>query len=735
MSDAVLDPLALEEPDEGALPEIEYYIPATASLLERRPQTLKHGDTFGLFDQYGDIPAREGSPEGLYHADTRCLSKLQFRIERKRPLLLSSAVQDDNGVLSTDLTNPDIFDGEQLKLPRDTIHIVRSKFLWQGGFYERLRIQNFGAQTHTIELTLLFGADFADLFEVRGHQRTMRGRQSTVIDGPDSVLFQYEGLDGINRYTRLILEPAPARLNPASSRMLVTLRSGERRDVFFSVLCREGTVPPLRRRSFAPSFRAARQASRRSAARAAGIETSNALFNELLSRSTADLNTLMTDTPFGPYPYAGIPWFSTPFGRDGIITAIQLLAIDPEVARGVLNFLAATQARRHDPVADAEPGKILHETRAGELARIGEVPFRLYYGSVDATPLFVTLAGLYLERTGDIATVRALWPNIDAALTWLDEYGDRDRDGFVEYFHATEAGLANQGWKDSYDAVFHADGRLAEGPIALCEVQGYVYAAKRHGAEIALALGDQARAATLDTQADRLRERFEETFWCEEIGTYALALDGAKAPCRVRASNAGHLLFSGIASRERAARVAEQLMGAAFFSGWGIRTVAATEARYNPMSYHNGSVWPHDNALIALGLARYGHKDHAKQLFSGLFAAATYMELRRLPELFCGFQRRPNRGPTLYPVACSPQAWASAAPFALLQACIGAEFERDSGNVRFSRPVLPDFVDQVTIRGLRVGTERLGIVLRRFGHDASINVIERSGSPLVSITL
>ncbi len=725
----------LEDPDEGSLPDIEYSIPATASLLERRPQTLKHGDTFGLFDQYGDIPARDGSPEGLYHADMRCLSKLQFRIERKRPLLLSSAVQDDNGVLSTDLTNPDIFDGEQLRLPRDTIHIVRSKFLWQGGCYERLRVHNFSPHTHTIELTLLFGTDFADLFEVRGHQRTTRGRRSTVVDAPDSVLFQYAGLDDVTRYTRVTLEPVPTRLNPGSARLLITLSPGERRSVFISVLCREGEIPPVMHRRFAPSFRAARQAMRQSTARAAWVETSNALLNELFCRSMADLYTLMTDTPFGPYPYAGIPWFSTPFGRDGIITAIQFLAIDPDVAKGVLRFLAATQAREHNPAADAEPGKILHETRAGELARLGEVPFRLYYGSVDATPLFVSLAGLHLERTGDLETARALWPHVEAALSWIDTYGDRDGDGFVEYFRATEAGLANQGWKDSYDAVFHADGRLAEGPIALCEVQGYVYAARRHAAEMARLLGHEDRAAALDAQAERLRVQFEAAFWCEEIGTYALALDGAKAPCCVRASNAGHLLFSGIASPERAARVADQLMGSAFFSGWGIRTVAATEARYNPMSYHNGSVWPHDNALIALGFARYGFKEHIKRLFTALFAAGAYMELRRLPELFCGFQRLSNRGPTLYPVACSPQAWASAVPFALLQACIGAEFEHGSGNVRFSHPVLPEIVDQVSIRGLRVGSGHLGVLLRRFGQHVSLNVIERSGAPGVSITL
>jgi len=715
-------------------PPVQFYIPATSSILERRPRTLKHGDTFGVFDHYGNVISDDGSPEGLYHKDTRHLSELRILVNGQPPLLLSSNVQDNNVLLSVDLTNPDYVSGGKIELPRDTIHIVRSKFLWGGTCYERFGIRNFDLETRTIELSINFEADFADIFEVRGHQRERRGDTKPEICS-DGVIFVYQGLDGVVRRTGIRFEPEPRQVNQESALFRLDIPPGDRRSMFLTISCEDGSLDEKPARRFFACLRSARRALRASTARAASVKTSNSIFNEVLSRAMADLHMLLTHTNYGPYPYAGIPWFSTAFGRDAIITAIEMLWIDPAIAKGVLRFLAGTQAKKVDPEAEAAPGKILHEARRGEMAHLGEVPFSLYYGSVDSTPLFVVLAGLYFERTGDLQTISDLWPHIEAALSWIDDYGDSDGDGFVEYERRGKSGLVNQGWKDSADSVFHADGSYAQGAVALCEVQGYVYAAKRCAGEIATAIGLSARAKELRHEADELQRRFEAAFWCEDIGTYALALDGRKQPCKVRSSNAGQLLFSGIASEERALKVADQLVGHTFFTGWGIRTIASTESRYNPMSYHNGAVWPHDNALIGLGFARYGLKQHLERLFSGIFDAVGYMDLRRLPELFCGFRRSPGKGPTFYPVACSPQAFSCVAPFAFLQACLGLELQFANKNVNFRQPTLPDFLDEVTIHSLAVGSNRLDIMLRRHGVDVSVDVLRRIGTAEVAVAL
>jgi glycogen debranching enzyme len=711
-----------------------FYIESAAPFQDRRPRTLKHGHTFAVFDPRGDILAAAGSPDGIYHRDTRYLSRLELRLNDAPLLLLSSNVQDDNVVLTVDLSNPDLSAGGRNVLRGERIHINRRRYISQNCCYERLLVHNFDVVPHRLSLSIDFASDFADLFEVRGQKRARRGRQSIERRSDASVALHYVGLDGVERVTTLTFDPAPTRLDDTRARFERSLGSGEAMRAILQIACDETPADRDLARHFYSELRSVRRAVRTASGRATAMESSNSLFNEMARRSVADLYMLVTETEHGPYPFAGIPWFSTVFGRDGIITALFALWIDPAIAKGVLNFLAATQATEVDPSHDAEPGKILHEMRDGEMARLGEVPFSRYYGSVDATPLFVMLAGEYFARTGDLETLRGLWPNIAAALRWCDTYGDRDGDGFVEYHRKNAVGLVNQGWKDSNDAIFHADGRLAEGPVALCEVQGYVYAAKRHAANLAAAMGHGEEAARLRQEAEGLRQKFEAAFWCEELSTYGLALDGAKNLCRVVSSNAGHALLTGIAEPDRARRVADTLLGISCFSGWGIRTVAVSAARYNPMSYHNGSVWPHDNGLIALGLARYGLKSGVLKIFRGLFDAAGYMDLRRLPELFCGFQWRQLNAPTLYPVACIPQAWAAATVFALVQASLGLSFAQGADEIRFDRPLLPRFIDELQLRALQVGSGSADIVLRRHERDVALNITRRDGAVPIVVT-
>jgi glycogen debranching enzyme len=712
--------------EDVVLDQDNYYIVAESSRADERARVLKHGETFAVCDAFGDIMPYGLGEQGLYHEGTRHLSRLELRLGKVRPLLLSSTVRENNDLFPVDLTNPDLHRDGQLVLPRGVLHIFRAKLLWNARCYEHLRLSNHSLAPIRVSLLLRWQADFADIFEVRGTERAARGESLRPEVQESVVRLLYRGLDGVVRGTRLTLDRAPIEISGAGARYEIDLPPQQAQTLGLTIACETGDVReadlPYERALFAVTqspveFRAAQ----------CHVHTSNEAFNHWLKRSLSDLTMMITDTHEGPYPYAGVPWFNTAFGRDGIITAMQMLVIDPRVAGGVLDFLAARQADNFVPEQDAEPGKILHETRRGEMAALGEIPFGRYYGSVDSTPLFVMLAGAYYERTADLDRVRRLWPHIERALEWMEEHGDVDGDGFVEYARRTPRGLAQQGWKDSQDSVFHADGEMAEGPIALCEVQAYVYAARRAAAELAEALGDPARAAALREQAERLQLQFEEAFWSEELSTYALALDGHKRPCLVRTSNAGHCLWTGIASTARARRTAGTLLAGDSFTGWGIRTLSAAERRYNPMSYHNGSIWPHDNAILAAGFARYGLVANATRIMTGLFDASAFLEVNRLPELFCGFKRRPGEGPTLYPVACSPQAWASGSVLLLLQASLGLKIDAPQRRVVFAHPHLPGYLERVTLANLTVGDASLDLLLERTDDDVGVTVRRRVG--------
>lgn len=731
-----LDPATAPPKQEngGAPIDDPYYILAPGPLADESMRVLKQGDTFAIFDRFGDIKPTGLGEEGLYHGGTRFLSTLLLRVGKDRPLLLSSSIKKNNDFLVVDLTNPDIYDEDTLLLPRGTLHIFRSTFLLEGVCYHRLRIKNFGLSSVTCSLWLTLAADFADIFEVRGTRRLQRGSYLDDITAGASLVLAYQGLDGVHRATRFEFAPAPQQLRHRRLRYDLALEPKEETTLVMNVCC-----DVQGRRCTAHAFDAAlahvTDVNGVGTCQPCRVRTSHAEFNEWLDRAASDLKMMTTKTSAGPYPYAGVPWFSTVFGRDGIITAMQCLWWNPDMARGVLGYLAAHQARNVNTEQEAEPGKIIHEVRGGEMAALGEIPFGKYYGSVDATPLFIMLAGAYYERTGDVAFIESIWPNIELALVWIDQWGDADGDGYVEYNRQTPKGLAQQGWKDSYDSVFHEDGALANGPIALCEVQGYVYAARRAAAEIALALHHQRQSEKLHLQARELQERFDRDFWCEDIGTYVLALDGSKRPCRVRTSNAGHCLWTGIAAPEHGRRTAQALLEGNFFSGWGIRTLAGCERRYNPMSYHNGSIWPHDNAIVASGLARYGLHEQTLLILTATFEASTFVDFHRLPELFCGFRRRPGEGPTLYPVACSPQAWSAGAVFMLLQASLGLSIDGANQTISFTHPCLPEFLRELRILNLHVGDATVDLLLQWHTRDVGVNVLQKEGDVSVSVQL
>jgi glycogen debranching enzyme len=705
--------------------ENEFYIRAESSLADTRTLVLLHNDTFAVFDRYGDIQPVGLGQQGLFHKGTRYLSKLEIDVSGHKPLLLSSMTSEDNVMVTVDLTNPDmeVTSGE---LKRGMLHIRRSKFLADSTCFDRIGVQNFGSRRAEVDLSFTFAADFKDIFEVRGKKRDRRGKDLPLETEKNGLVLAYAGLDDVTRKAVIRCSAASVRIRNERVTVPVRLDPGEETVFTLDVICDEDGKKSNGIR-FGEALRTVQAERDDSPVAQVDIYTSNEQFNDWLNRSRSDLEMMLSQTEFGPYPYAGVPWFSTVFGRDGIITALELLWLAPAVAKGVLSYLAATQATSVDPEKEAEPGKILHEARHGEMAKLGEVPFGRYYGSVDSTPLFVLLAAAYYERTADSEFLRSIWPNILAALDWIDDYGDADGDGFVEYAQKNKAGLVQQGWKDSQDSIFHSDGTLAAPPIALCEVQGYVYAAKKDIAKAAEDLGHAELAKQLRSQAESLSSRFSAAFWSDELGVFAMALDGNKRQCEVRSSNAGQCLFSGIASQSQADKTAKALMSPDMFSGWGIRTIGTGEKRYNPMSYHDGSVWPHDNAMIAFGDRNCKDKKLALGVLSGLLDLSLFVDLHRLPELICGFPRRQGKGPTLYPVACSPQAWAAGAVFMALQSCLGLSIYAGESKLCVSQSALPESLSRVEIRNLRVGEATVDLAFERHAETVAVNVLRRSG--------
>lgn len=675
--------------------------------------SLKSGDSFLIADVQGDIL---GGADGFFCNDTRILSRLRLLVGDKRPSPLSHGLTADNAVFT--------FHGANLALPpmggratpRGVIHIERKRTLHDGHMFERVRLDNFGLDEVMLPLAFEFAADFRDMFEVRGMNRERRNTPETPQATGRAVRFAYEGLDNVRRTSVIAFSEPPWRISHRRADFMFTLAPGRRIDLFVEAGPDENEAPARDR--FITALDDARHEVRLRRGRGASLRAPDGAFDSWLEQSRSDVALLTTDLASGPYPYAGIPWFSTPFGRDGIITAWQLLWLDPSLARGVLTYLAGRQATETDAFRDSTPGKIMHETRRGEMATLREIPFGLYYGGVDTTPLFIALAGAYLQRTGDLDLITRLWPHLKAATAWLETYGDSNGDGLIDYARGAETGLSNQGWKDSEDSVFHSDGRFPVGPVALVEVQGYAYAAWRAMAAIARRLGETG-ADVWDARAEAMRLAVEERFWMEDEGFYGIAVDGAGELCRPHTSNPGHLLFMGLPSPERAAKVTERLLAAEFDSGWGLRTLALGSVRFNPMSYHNGSIWPHDTALALAGMSRYGEREGVAQVFCDLFQAAKCFDMR-MPELFCGFAKEAGETPIAYPVACMPQAWAAGSTFMMLQACLGLSIDAEAQMIRLVRPTLPNGIDCLSVDGLRVGEAQIDLRFQRLGDGVAV---------------
>lgn len=685
----------------------EWFISESAAYVDDRTHVLNHYDTFGIMGRTGDIRSFKNDVQGIYHNDTRYVSRLELKVNGERPRLLSSTIKAENEVLSIDLAAHLTEEENGVVIQREMIHLHRSQFVLDGLFHEKIDLVNHHMVEVQIAVTIEIDGDFKDIFEVRGLSRDQRGTLlGAKYPEKNKLIFSYVGLDRVVRSSCATFSREYDTCEQNGKMCFYfSLQPDTVESLEYSISFQEGDAE-VESMDYQDAWGLLASHLQKSNSYFPDIETSNEQFTHWINRSRIDLVSLMVDTETGKYPYAGVPWYNTAFGRDGIITALETLWIAPKLSRDVLLYLAANQAEEIDEAKDAEPGKIMHETRGGEMVALNEVPFKRYYGTIDATPLFIVLAGEYYARTEDLDTIKKIWPNLLKALAWINDYGDLDGDGFVEYQHKALNGLTNQGWKDSHDSISHRDGKLAHPAIALCEVQAYVYCAKLHISKLAHLFSEKELAETCKHEAKVLKENFNEKFWDKELECYVLALDGDKKPCRVKSSNAGHALFCGIADPIKAKKLVATLLKPDMFCGWGIRTLSSREKRYNPMSYHNGSVWPHDVALIADGMGKYGFQKEAGMLLSCMFEASLYSPLQRLPELFCGLDKRKGEGPTAYPVACSPQAWSVATVFMFLKAVLQIKINPGKKVLSFHKPFLPSCVKNVTIKNLQIdGTE------------------------------
>ncbi len=710
-------------------PHNAQYAVASGAQDIRDTIVIKNQDLFLLTDLTGNVPRGDTNGLGLYFQDTRFLSTYELVLEGFPPTFLLSTGEMRFAEVQ-ELTNPDLLLPSGALVPKETITFHRERIISPTAVDEVLTVTNYNVTPVPLEVAIFFDADFLDMFQIRGFVLVeRRGVLHPPVWEGNSLIFRYDGLDGVCRQTRVEFNPAPhvAASGRAVFDLELTPRASFTLSVRISVLA-AGIVtnPPGPKSGLSALVESNLASYDRWMTQSPRIVSNNLVWNDLITGALRDLRLLESGSDTQTYPAAGIPWFASLFGRDSLIAGFQN-SWNRGLVASILRLLARLQGTMVNPWRDEQPGKVPHELRRGELARCNVVPFNPYYGTVDATPLFVILLADFYLSTGDIVLLRELEPNLRAAMDWLETYGDLDGDGFVEYQRESGSGLNNQGWKDSWDAIMHRNGDLVQPPVALVEVQAYVYAARHGAALIYRALGDDSEANRHEFIAEWLKTEFNNRFWIESEGTYCLALDGDKRPAEVIASNPGHALWCGIVPTDRAQRMARRLMQPDVFTGWGIRTLASGEVRYNPMGYHVGSVWPHDNALFALGLKRYGEEEKLGTLFTGFFESARHFPDLRIPELFCGYDRAQYRVPVRYPVACSPQAWAAGSPLLLLRALLGLVPNAPKNELWVVRPQLPDWLRSITIENLRVGESAVDLRYERQGDHTLTDVVRIDG--------
>lgn len=685
---------------------------------------IKEGDLFLLTDQAGNIIKNEDIQYGLYAKDTRFLSSYELFINNIKPLVLSSGDEEDS-INKIYLTNTNFEKSES-----EEVLIKREQLIFNGMVYDRMLIKNYFSQPLALKLTLKVDADYLDIFQVRNYVKEKR--LGTILNPSkvkNGIVLGYLGKDGLRRETELKILTGEGEIYKDRIELSFKLKHMQEKELTIGIIPRIEGQKLINKNiiSFEGAQKKLRSNYKKWEEDSLIIKTDNENFNRLINRSLSDLKLLLSDLGEGFIPIAGIPWYAVPFGRDSIITSLQTIVVNPKIARGTLRTLAGFQGKEVNEDREEEPGKIMHEIRFGELANLNLIPHTPYYGTIDATLLFLILAVEYFHWTGDSRFIKKILPNLYAALEWIDKYGDIDQDGYVEYNPKNKRWALNQGWKDSRDSSIHQDGSLALPPIALVEIQGYVYQAKKGMAEIFFYLGEKNRAKKLEREAQGLKKRFNRDFWMEERKYFAFGLDYQKKQIASITSNPGHCLYSGIVNQDKSEAVVKKLLSDEMFNGWGIRTMGKNETGYNPASYHNGSIWPHDNSIIINGLIRYNYHGEAIKVIDGLIKASQYFKYSRLPELFCGFGRKETKRPIEYPVACSPQAWACGSIYLIIQSLLGIDVDAINNRI-YLKPILPDKINKVEIKNLKIGDNRVNFRLIKEGNHIKISEVKIEGN-------